>query len=567
MGGSESSVLKIKPGAELLVSGGTCILTNHVVRNMSIEGTSSKTATVTVTSGSLMTYRDSVQPFRVGDYAVLDVSGGEVVMDNNVGYAEPYERVSVAPEGRVNISGTGKFRISRSYTGARFGSGMTTFSDDAVYMPVNAVNVGGVVCGAHHGVRAENPGETAVLTFKDRAMHEFAPNSGTVFLVGDTGTNSATCRVIANFNSSAVHGASTNGVALSRTPQIAYRALVGCGSGYGELNVTDGFVAFGDYGTFIGSVPNKIGTSYEHSLGCTGICNVAGGVFVTHGARGWDPVPLPPAMLIGWGWPTQSESERPYNGFMNVTGGVVSNVNCSTVIGMGKGYGEWRQKDGKTILVAEGVKVGLAGGVGLLSVSGGTFTSTYDTYIGGAPVTAFNKGAALAGIGYPTDRHDGVGTLTVSGGRFEVTGYSSSKLYVGLDGDGTVEMDGPNGELVVPQLVLAAGTVDAGTENEAQTKATLRFKLDADCRVAPITVTSTMTVSEDSELVIDATACPEDVFGRLKLINADAVSGDFAPENITVLGAPRTVSESSVIWRGKSLYLSLGRRGTVVTIR
>ena len=155
--------------------------------------------------------------------------------------------------------------------------------------------------------------------------------------------------------------------------------------------------------------------------------------------------------------------------------------------------------------------------------------------------------------------------LKVSGGRYEMKGDST--LWVGSDGDGTVEMIGSSGKLVVPNMALDAKAVEPGTGDETQTKATLCFVLTDKGEVAPVTVSQNLTISADSKLVIDASACPEGLSGRVHLVDAGVITGAFAPENIIFIGEEKVVSSMSVAVQGGSIVLRRGSRGLVLVVR
>lgn len=559
--GNEPS-LKVSPGGELRVSGGLCVLTNSCVKCASVVGTSAKTATVSVTSGRLTLFSNS-QQLKLGDYARLDVSGGELVFDDGDGSWGVIEHLKTTPKSRVSVSGSGRVRLSGVVTGQIYGDGVTDFSGNASYWNWNLKPGGNYKYGGQMGVRA-SAGETAEWTIRDHAVIEYGNDAR--FYVGNTGIDYSGSRSIVRFLSDAEHGSTTNnGMRIKSDPHIANYFQLGCGNGYGLCEIANGFVPFGSYGVRIGSSENWGKTpAPTDTVGCTGVVHMTGGKFLCTGSYNWSTETLVPAgTMFGWGWPTKAEAGRPYNGIMEMTGGVFSN-RTHLVLGMYRGTGEWRQSGGYTIQcqASHGLMIGVAGGSGRLELSGGTFKTTYNAYVGGVPVTAFSNQAMLLDNGYPSNRHDAVGVLSVSGGAFISDGYWDSPLYVGKDGDGTIEMDGPNGSFTANRLILAADTVD-GTK----TKATLRFKLDAEGNVAPIVVRNSLSISADSKLVIDATACPEDLVGRIKLLQAGSVTGTFAPENITILGAPKVAGKMSVSWRGTTLSLQRGAQGLLMIVR
>ena len=560
--------ISIAGGAELRVSGGLCNFTNDAVRRASIAGTSAKTATVSVVSGCLQLYSNIYQ-LNLGDYAHLNVSGGELLFDDGRGNLTVYEHVKTSPNSLISVSGSGRVRVTHVMSGQIYGSGTTEFSGHASYWSQNRqppLNYPTYTVAALLGVRAD-VGETAEWNIRDHAFLEFGYSD--YFYVGNTSKDYGSSRSIVRFLSDADHGTTTNGgckmvFGANDFPRIAGYMQVGCGSGYGELDLANGSIPLGEYGLRIGSCDNFGKTPQPiETVGCTGLVHVTGGKLICKGAAWKSEALVPPAFLVGWGWPTLATEGRPYNGFVNISGGAVSNQ-CHLVLGMNLGYGEWRQSGGDTVQckMNTGLMIGVAGGKGLLALSGGTFSAQNAVYVGGAPASAFCNSQFMLDNGYPSDRHDATGVLSISGGSFIAYGDASPTVYVGKDGDGTIEMDGASGSFTANALELAAGVVDG-----AQTHATLRFKLDADGNVSPVNVNSTLKISSGSALVVDATACSQVSYGVVNLVSARSVVGDFDPADISIIGAPSVVSQMAVRWRGTKLALRRGECGMILICR
>ena len=529
-GTTSAERLKITGGGELEVDGGAFLMTNYVGRAILGGNFDAFTSRVTVVSGVLdfCPKGGGGESYTLDIYTngFIDVRGGVFNArtpqygDNPIRFLGGVLKTS----GSADYN-TPKFGGEAPYL--KYGTGAAVFSGDSTWTRAGENTV---------FVAPNAAGEVAHVAFLDRAR---CVNGGGTLTIGGTAGGTA----VVEFSAAGEQGGTTYG--------LAYNVYLGCTAGVGEMLVGNGIVYGGCYGTRIGGSVKKTEASAE----TYGHLTVTGGVFRTSYNK-W-PARLP-GITVGEGssCALTDTSLRPYVGRIDLTGGAISNTMGVSVIGSGFGRGDVIQTGGLFEQCESGIKcvlaVGLAGGVGTWTMNGGATLSKQDVYIGGAPTNALEDADQLVNSNYPFDRHDAVGTLTVSGGTFT----AAKALNVGFDGTGTVEMVGSRGGLSANTLVLSNTTGVAAS--------TLRFVADKD-GFSPIAVSGKATIAAGTKLVVDATAVEGEI-GRQPLLTFDESEGSFADGDISVV-SPQGGRVTYGVRKGVKGYWYSGTRGLMLYLR
>ena len=184
--------------------------------------------------------------------------------------------------------------------------------------------------------------------------------------------------------------------------------------------------------------------------------------------------------------------------------------------------------------ITKPVVIGMGGGVGRLSVSGGRFTtSSADAtiYVGGAVTNVFGANVPdLPASGYTIDRHDAQGTLSFSGGSMSIAG----SVVLGADGSGTLERVGTNGTITIGRDLVFSNTVE-----NAESGGTLAFRLDDSGRVEPIAITGKLVIGPNARLAVDTGDTELEEISCTLLRATGGVEGGFAHGAVTFTGVNR----------------------------
>jgi hypothetical protein len=488
-------------GGELSVTGGEAVFTN-MTGGVAVGGFGSHTGKVTVTAGSIFYHAVTpVHAFVLGTGSEMALSGTGVFKCGS-------------PDGLTNFKTTPTFS---NEGGTLTVSGNADFNTSLEYYDWMTWRARG-----------------KPVVFSDNATLTQKLGDYARFGVANHGTNRA--EVIFKDNARTVNSVGTGKViGKLRIESSATFAKIGYAHTIngGWNNPAEEWVSAGSVGSSfralrIGST--DISASNEiQPTGCRGILYVCGGEFTAEGSggTGWEDK-APAGVLIGYGAASAIKKGIVYDGRLEVTSGRFNTIEGGFHVGAGVGKGELVVAGGLCSNgCAKASTIGLCGGVGRVVVSNGVFKSTRknsntDLYIGGAPITIFDQTEAnLLAAGYPTERHDADGELTIVGGTTTVNG----SVYLGYDGDGTITMEGTEGLLSVKNLVLSNFVAGVDTPTERKTSSTLRFKADAN-GVSPIMVTSKLTVSPDTKIVVEASAYAGSA-DKLKLLEWDTLDGDF----------------------------------------
>ena len=163
--------------------------------------------------------------------------------------------------------------------------------------------------------------------------------------------------------------------------------------------------------------------------------------------------------------------------------------------------------------------IGLKGGTGVYEMTGGSYTNRAGIYVGGC----FTN---ILGVMVSTmrDALPGYGTLSVSGGTFS----TAKDIYVGLDGHGAFNV-GTGGVVTAANLHVTNSYDSVLGETVA---GALSFTLGPSS-VGRIDLSGALKVAPGATLSVDVSACT--ARKSFQLLNCASMERGFAPENVTVV--------------------------------
>jgi hypothetical protein len=176
----------------------------------------------------------------------------------------------------------------------------------------------------------------------------------------------------------------------------------------------------------------------------------------------------------------------------------------------------------------------VSGGLGSYEMSGGSYYTANQAFIGGVPTNLLSY-----------SRHGGVGQLKITGGSFIVT---NNTLTVGGYGTGAVTI-GSNGVCFAKDIVF--------TNN---TQSTLRCELGTE-GLGMLTASSNLVICAGAKLEVDTTAYQGKAVW-IKLADCATRTGSFDPANITVTGSGEVKQDRN---NDQDIWLYF-RRGTMIGI-
>ena len=329
--------------------------------------------------------------------------------------------------------------------------------------------------------------------------------------------------------------------------------VVGCAYGRGEFELDGGTVIAGRNGLDVGGYYLLSG---RNSTNCdvTGVVRVRSGKLHVDAQYTTYPEDRVHGFILGAGWFNKqtATSSNIHRGYVELSGGSISNDQGVVILGAGCAVGRMVQTGGTFDSVGRSnvdFILGWLGGTGEYVLSNGVVRVHRTVYVGGLPME--NTSYRLA-EGHPAG-HDAVGRLAISGGSFA----AKSGVVVGADGAGTIAM-GDGGRLdVTGGLVLTNGYVEAGS-------AALEFAPSAS-GFGTIAVSGAMTVAAGSKLRIDVSSLPDD-FQRQRLVSCTGMKGAFADADVELTGDAELVKDLRV--RQSEAGISLVKqRGLVLLVR
>lgn len=551
----EESMLSVRNGGELNVSGGVIAFTNLPLASTAygnyLNVGYQSTGSLTVTSGRLEYYervpREFTNDFRSlrigrgsGGNGTMELSGGSVLLGMNAGGGE---MVSV---------GVGSGAPVGSTRGTVIVSG-----GDMVYTNNPGTGWNLVKIGGNYGIGTFIVTNTGYVNLK-------AGGVSSRLYVGTTPYGTGTLRLDGGYMT--VGDGATVGYANGYSPPVWATGVVsvtagtldtgagfvlgygeqGTATGIGEATITGGRLVESFWGVFVGR--SRTGGKGIGTLTITnGLLDIVSSADVeaTGSAPGNGAYSGFAIGVINYNEANASSSAR---GEVTVSGSAVITNAGVLVIGVNGATGTLVQTGGTIRHVPTGAAsrkftaVGysygtsaiLGGGNGTYDLSGGSYTTPNPVYVGGVPTNILSY--ALGGS---------VGLLKVSGGTFT----ANSTMMVGGYGTGTLTV-GASGVCSVQNLVL--------TNNTA---CTLRCELGAD-GLGALSVSGTLTVSAGAKLEVDSTAY-EGSAVWIKLVDCATRTGSFDPADITLTGqgeVKQNRNGDQDIW----LYL---QRGTLIGVQ
>ena len=295
----------------------------------------------------------------------------------------------------------------------------------------------------------------------------------------------------------------------------------GGGLGYGIATITGGRVTEGYWGTFIGRA-RAGGVSIGSMTITNGLFDIissadpeATGAAAGNGGYS--------GLAVGAINYNEANASTRARGELTVSGsGVITNAGVF-VVGVNGGTGTVIQTGGKIWhapsggasdrkIIAIGYGFGasgvVSGGLGTYEMSGGIFYTPKRTFVGGVPTNLLSY-----------SRSGGVGLLKVTGGSFTVT---NNTLMVGGYGTGTVTI-GSNGVCFAKEIIF--------TNN---TQSTLRCELGTD-GLGTLTASSNLVICAGAKLEVNTTAYQGKAVW-VKLADCATRTGSFDLANITITG-------------------------------
>ena len=588
--GYTKTFMTVSDGGEFVIDGGKVALTNFN-GYLDVKGTAGATGTVRFVSGDLsIVDHDHVYGTYTGGAALRIQAGGRFEQTGATNHIASYYNGSspfqIGDGGEVDVSGNSSWHMSNGYWDNgkdaiiyHTFSGNTCFRDNAIL-------------DAYPGaltrlfVAPQANGKTAVLEFQDHAKFDSergdsSANAPYIVVGGKTIKGYSYLR----FRSDAWHHESSkSSPSTQHWRNTGHCISVGDLFGYGELEVADGVVSAGIYGFRAGTRWNHVSYSSSTPACVTGVVRVTGGVLRTSSNINvspgwWEPGSGFQGDQIGTSAGYSADTGL-YYGRMEVDAGAYTNTRAALTIGYGCGIGEWFQRGGISVICSEKTgftngkpkgkstdfyhyytnhvfSIGLAGGTGRFTQTGGEVIDNLRTYVGGTPfaeLTPYSEMHEQYGNGSDDysasindyisrgygDRHGATGYLGVLGGTFT----ADHAIYVGKDGTGVLEI-GPTGTLSAAAIVLANNEyVSPGTP-----AATLKFTFGVD-GVGTATVTN-LVIGAGAALTVDMTgyAYARSKPSRFPLVRAANVEGAFDEANVTLLIEDTKLASKTILER------------------
>jgi hypothetical protein len=162
--------------------------------------------------------------------------------------------------------------------------------------------------------------------------------------------------------------------------------------------------------------------------------------------------------------------------------------------------------------------LGLCGGKGTYSISGGSCDYGNMVFVGGVDMETLNRPDAQNNM--PANDGSSVGLLEITGGSFR----ARKSLYVGVLGRGTVHVSGSGSLIVDANLVLSKSVAEASL---------LKLTVIGDTPPT-VSVAGSLMVRDGAKLEVDVSDfTTTDVW--TKLVSCSSRDGDFAAKDVKVI--------------------------------
>jgi hypothetical protein len=398
--------VNIHDGGMVSVEGGTLHFTNTTGRVAIGGGSDSSPGTLRITSGVCDVYKSSGNGLALLKGGLLKMTGGDFV----------FNHAPVQTGGIIDCSGNAKIEVDFVTHGNLFLTGTLRFAGSSKIFWTKKPNFS--VWGRFF-FTPNADGETNLVEVLDSASLDFS-QADQIYI----GTSAGRSILYAN---------TTGKVAFGNA------GAVGVDKARGEFVLSNGVTTVNKYSFYVGGITS--GSVVDANP--EGTMRMYGGTF-TMGSR--DITDRIEGFTIGDGqWCGGNYTRCHPTGLLELSAGSM-NVGTWLIAGIGGGTGTIRQSGG-TLSATHATRmtiIGLKGGHGLYEITGGSFSNQSGVYVGGCYTNLM--GVMQKGI---RDGLPGYGTLSVSGGTFSTT----KDIYVGLDGHGAVNV-GTGGVVTARNLYL-----------------------------------------------------------------------------------------------------------------
>ncbi len=532
----KSSIFIIAAGADYTVNASGPLGYNPSMLTIG-NGESAHTATLAVKGTMGLT--NCYLSVKKGGEILLDGAGGTSAL---IHYGSDYNKKAI-DGGRVVVTNGGDLRISSNFPVA----GELLVYEDSILRS----NDGG---SRTVTVAPAAAGETARIAFVGKPGASATLSGGNLYAGG---TKGGTVKVD-------LHGTGTENFTpgTSNGEGIAGWYL-GVGNGLTLTDFTGGYVKTGNWGVRVGATSKGVAP-------VSGTCFPTSIVMMTGGKisySGWNNAQHASycGLIVGDGALVASAGNdtKAYGEFNLAGGELVSNCGYF-MVGVGQAEGVFNQSGGtithnetsftsKTYFKEDGTStyimdayIGLAGGRGSYTQTGGEFSAKRDVFIGGRPFEDMGRSTngTLSAKYHDRTRQDAAGVLKLQGGTFTTT----QRVIMGAWGTGELVL-GNGGYLSADSLVMSNATASVLT---AQVNGDTRRKVTGEAS-GGVELAGKLVITDGAKLVVDATTVTKQVIGYRQLVKCAQVEGAFAKIEIKVdealdEAAKRRLREGEVVY-------------------
>ena len=540
---ASKEVMTLGAGAALTVKAGGRVCFTNAQSTASVAGTRQRPGRLAVEEGGEFSFAPGAtsKTFNLKAGGQLDIAG-------TFSLCQMFDSTQMFSQsgGDVTVHGNGVFdspmthyakdgKDAWRHATLQFGSGTTVFRDNA---QLTFSGCTGSYPNQTFRVAPSAVGDTAHFTFEgeSRAVGHFG-----YFYLGNDTAGTAVMQVD-----------STN---CFQGSEFSYSGRIGSGYGTTILNLAAPCSwTVGANGLGVGTPDGGLAESSEAEL------NLSGGAKATvkatcaisrsQASSRSKALTQHYGLIVGDNRSSSAQAARPTKSRVSVTGeeSVLSITDGHLMVGIGSAEGEIALSGG-SIKVCPTAKsnsgnndknyggedkdyfvfttnnvfaLGMYGGRGTCTISGGSFLANMRTFVGGLTKDVYHDGWNIATNRYAASLYDGLGSegvLKVSGGSFE----GKRTVYVGAKGKGTVEF-GPAGTFTAPEIVLS---------NSVETVA--RFTVDAASGYTGSVTADRLVIADGAKLEVDVGAFSGPRM-RFRLFSTKSVVGAFKPGDVTVTG-------------------------------